>query len=364
MRKTFHTAFVAAALLALCEARAELAASVGIPTMITRTSATLQVTLVDTGVVTLFWGTNNATTNAAAWANTNVVGTLASTNASTNITGLAAGVTYWYSALATNAVSTNWASPLYWTTLPASTTSAYKQVWNRGDSVTNAVDETARAMGSVSNNLLADGSVTAQVLRVASGVILTNSASAAVITGSGQPEGLAISDGDWTSAGSAAATFKSGNATLAAGSAGVLSLSSGSDSKLTYESGSWLFNAPASFQAPIDMGGYGPTNIGPADSYIVPTILTSAPTVTITRANGNMCQLNVTNSPCVLTFSASDWSDSGMGMVGLSLYVGTNTVTLTNSLVSFATAPTISTNTRNKLVFIKDVGTNTWAGRQ
>jgi hypothetical protein len=187
------------------------------------------------------------------------------------------------------------------------------------------------------------------------------------------PAGIAAAGGltnpaAFDAAGSAAAVSNALSSGAALGATALqptnaydLSLGTNAPAEWTAGGGNWWTNPPS---AQPDFGGYGPTNIGPSDSYIVPTTLTSAATVTITRANGNMCQLTVTNSPCVVTFSTSDWSDSGAGMVGLSLYIGTNTTTLTNSLVSFATAPTLATNAWNFLVYLKKQGTNLWAGRQ
>jgi hypothetical protein len=135
-----------AILFAAAAARAELSVTVGDAVLVTRTSATLAVTCVDTGVVSIVWGTNSGGTNVSAWAHTNAFGELGDETAMTNITGLSAGTVHYYAAYATNATVTNWSAIASWSTLPASTTGSVAKAWMRGDSVTGAVDEVARAM--------------------------------------------------------------------------------------------------------------------------------------------------------------------------------------------------------------------------
>jgi hypothetical protein len=142
--------------LAVREAAAEISLTVGEPTAVTRTSVTWQVSIVATGAanpeVWIYWGSTNGSTNASAWAQTNALGVLPLGDFSTNVTGLAAGSSYWYTAYATNSGSTNWAAARSWTTLPAWTTGHTARAWMEGDSVTNAVDEVARAAAGAASN--------------------------------------------------------------------------------------------------------------------------------------------------------------------------------------------------------------------
>jgi hypothetical protein len=46
------------------------------------------------------------------------------------------------------------------------------------------------------------------------------------------------------------------------------------------------------------------------------------------------------------------------------VYPSNNTFTVTNAWTSFATMPTISTNSWNTLIYLKPMGTTNWAGRQ
>lgn len=83
-------------------------------TGVSSTAATLSGNLVYAGpsnaVVTIFWGASDEGTNAAAWANSLVLGARTVGSFSTNVSGLTAGVTYSYRCFASNATTTAWAA--------------------------------------------------------------------------------------------------------------------------------------------------------------------------------------------------------------------------------------------------------------
>ena len=113
----------------------------------------------------------------------------------------------------------------------------------------------------------------------------------------------------------------------------------------------------------LDMNGASITNMGPNDGYVLPYVLTQTDTtMTITRSMGNLVSL-VTTGTCTVTPS-NDWLTNGVGMIALSVYPSNNTFTVTNAWTSFATMPTISTNSWNTLIYLKPMGTTNWAGRQ
>lgn len=99
------------------------------------------------------------------------------------------------------------------------------------------------------------------------------------------------------------------------------------------------------------------------DSYRVPTSLTSAGTVTITRANGPLVSLLVTNSPCIITM-ADDWSTNGVGRVSLELWAGTNTITWSNATITWASSYIGSTTTNVSVQLRKGWRTLKWAAKQ
>lgn len=92
-----------------------------------QTTATLNGTVTSIGSaapsITLFYGTTNGGTNAASWQNSlNLSGTWSGAF-SGNISGLSPNTTYWFTARATNASGTAWATPsLSFDTLPAPAT--------------------------------------------------------------------------------------------------------------------------------------------------------------------------------------------------------------------------------------------------
>jgi|GEM_PF-6521835 len=99
-------------------------------TGVTAAAATLNGDLVFPGpsnaVVTVFWGATDEGTNAAAWANSIVLGPRTAGAFSTNISGLTAGTLYSYRCFASNATATAWAAVAqnFTTTLAAPATLA------------------------------------------------------------------------------------------------------------------------------------------------------------------------------------------------------------------------------------------------
>jgi Divergent InlB B-repeat domain/Bacterial Ig domain len=95
------------------------------PTGISDTAATFNGLLRASGTnadVRVYYGTTDAGTNAASWTSSALVGswTNVSTNISHAVSGLAAGQTYYYTFMASNAAGRVWASPSWtFTTAPA-----------------------------------------------------------------------------------------------------------------------------------------------------------------------------------------------------------------------------------------------------
>ncbi len=86
------------------------------PTDVTTDTATFRGTLDATGSVfdvVLYWGLADGGTNAAAWGNTNAIGSYSNETASLNraASGLTPGATYYYTFAATNAAGVLWAEP-------------------------------------------------------------------------------------------------------------------------------------------------------------------------------------------------------------------------------------------------------------
>lgn len=101
-------------------------------------------------------------------------------------------------------------------------------------------------------------------------------------------------------------------------------------------------------------------------SYLVPTILTPAPTVTVTQANGPLVSLAPTSATTLVFPSLSAL---GVGEIMLCLSGTAYSVTWSNanSRVYWATAPTIPTNgwaTNMLLMRMMGVTSNYWIGRQ
>ncbi|MEX2187874.1 MAG: tandem-95 repeat protein, partial [Pirellulales bacterium] len=85
------------------------------PTNVGAATATLRAAITDTGFqnpnLKLYWGDNDAGTNAVAWDHVVDLGTVAVGTHASAIAGLTANTTYFYRALATNAAGATWASP-------------------------------------------------------------------------------------------------------------------------------------------------------------------------------------------------------------------------------------------------------------
>jgi len=92
------------------------------------------------------------------------------------------------------------------------------------------------------------------------------------------------------------------------------------------------------------------------------TITPANGTATVNYAHGNMPSLTLT-APAVLTLDPTSYGTSGVSRVSLSLYCGTNTVTLATNVITYATTPTLSTNTWNTIL-IRRVSNDTWKGVQ
>ena len=86
--------------------------------------AALNGKIVSTGgsqsYVTIFYGTNNGSTNVLAWSNNITLGAQTG-DFSTNVTGLKPNTTYYFAAQAANAVGTAWAQPSLSFTTPTAT---------------------------------------------------------------------------------------------------------------------------------------------------------------------------------------------------------------------------------------------------
>jgi autotransporter-associated beta strand protein len=84
-------------------------------TAVTAASATLNGTVSDVGygapVITLFWGTSNAGTNAGGWPHSVTLPGTHSGGFSAPVTGLERATTYYFTARATNSAGSSWAIP-------------------------------------------------------------------------------------------------------------------------------------------------------------------------------------------------------------------------------------------------------------
>ena len=92
------------------------------------------------------------------------------------------------------------------------------------------------------------------------------------------------------------------------------------------------------------------------------TITPANGTSTVTYAVGNMPSLTLT-APTVLTLDPASYGTSGVSRVSLSLYCGTNAVTLATNVITYATTPTLSTNCYNTIL-IRRVSNCVWKGVQ
>jgi hypothetical protein len=92
------------------------------------------------------------------------------------------------------------------------------------------------------------------------------------------------------------------------------------------------------------------------------TITPANGTATVTYAVGSMPSLTLTEAT-VLTLDPTSYGTSGVSRVSLSLYCGTNAVTLATNVITYATTPTLSTNTWNTIL-IRRVSNDSWKGVQ
>ena len=113
MNKLFY-AFIISAALAISSSGALLINNGGGATNITATSAWVTATIVSTGAANpylyVYWGTNDGSTNASSWGNTNSIGSVTQTSYSVQVTDLSAFSIYYHRAFATNSSTTNWAA--------------------------------------------------------------------------------------------------------------------------------------------------------------------------------------------------------------------------------------------------------------
>jgi hypothetical protein len=110
--------------------------------------------------------------------------------------------------------------------------------------------------------------------------------------------------------------------------------------------------------AAITVSGGGFTNYVPAYQ------LWSAPTVTLTRAMGELVRLDCTSAVNFLTIDSSGWDTNGAGRVTMDLYKGGFTLGFDTAAISNSALLDISTNTVTPLFFRKPAGLTTWRVRQ
>lgn len=83
-------------------------------------------------------------------------------------------------------------------------------------------------------------------------------------------------------------------------------------------------------------------------------------TATVAYAHGNMPVLTVAGAT-VLTLDPAGYGTGGVSRVSLTLWTGTNTLTLATNVVSYAATPTVSTNAWNTILF-RRAGNSSWKG--
>jgi hypothetical protein len=110
--------------------------------------------------------------------------------------------------------------------------------------------------------------------------------------------------------------------------------------------------------AAITVSGGGYTNYVPAYQ------LWSAPTVTITRAMGELVRLDCTSAVALLTFDNTGWDTNGAGRVSLDLRKGVNTLGFNTAAITNSTLLDISTNAVTPLFFRRPTGETMWRVRQ
>ena len=93
-----------------------------------------------------------------------------------------------------------------------------------------------------------------------------------------------------------------------------------------------------------------------------PYVITPALTVTVSRANGWMQSYYVTNP--VTTINIGVGGTTGVDQVNLSVWGGTNSVTIATSIVTFATAPTYPTNDAMTILYYSEMWETNWIGSE
>lgn len=88
--------------------------------------------------------------------------------------------------------------------------------------------------------------------------------------------------------------------------------------------------------------------------------LTSAPTVTVTRAMGNLVTLYCTNTVNSFTFATGEWDTNRYGLVNLQLFTGGKSIAFPTNVISGADLLNISTNMMNTLLFERKRHQNIW----
>ena len=107
-------------------------------------------------------------------------------------------------------------------------------------------------------------------------------------------------------------------------------------------------------------GGALATDLSNPYKTFTGTITPANGTATVIYAHGNMPSLTL-SSATVITLNPTSYGTSGVSRVSLNFYSGTNSVTLATNVITYATAPTISTNAWNTIL-IRRVSDSAWKG--
>lgn len=91
------------------------------------------------------------------------------------------------------------------------------------------------------------------------------------------------------------------------------------------------------------------------------TITPANGTATVSRATGSHPMLLLTGNT-VLAVPITDWPTTGVSRVSLSLWAGTNAVSLLTNTVNYTTTPTISTNDWTTILFRRVGNQSKWKG--
>ena len=92
------------------------------------------------------------------------------------------------------------------------------------------------------------------------------------------------------------------------------------------------------------------------------TITPANGTATVVYAHGNMPVLSL-DSATTITLDPTGYDTNGVSRIALTLYAGTNSVTLATNVITYATTPTLSTNSWNTIL-IRRVSNDSWKGVQ